>query len=66
MSCLQPIHPDELNAVTGHVSLPRPRTFMMESTANISDLVMLADERMRKQPSRENAGGLTSKTMLNS
>ncbi len=60
------MHPDELNAVTGHDNLPWPRTFMTEYTFIISDRVILAYVRMRKHRSAENADGLTSKTMPNS
>jgi len=39
---------------------------MAEYTLSMSDPVILADVRMREQPSAENADGLTSRTMLNS
>lgn len=57
------MHPDDLNVVTGHDTLPWPRTFMTEYALTTSDPVILADVRMREHRS---AGGLTSKTMLNS
>ena len=59
------MHPDDLNAVTGHDTLLWPRAFMTEY-AITSDPVILADVRMREHRSAENADGLTSKTMLNS
>jgi len=39
---------------------------MAEYTLSMSDPVIVADVRMREQPSADNADGLTSKAVLNS